>query len=222
MHYVETDEAADQVTIAQSDSPVRTPTSAMKSKSDIAFRFGRDMSQSKFEIGLLQRRFLIPSFAVTLYADVRMRAAISPRAEVELSSHLQLGRGTRIRSFTKIKVTNGHLDTGKQCGFGTSCFVDPGTAGIRTGDHLICGTNVAVSATSYRYSSASTLFEEQGLSSRAMTIGRNVWIDANSVIPDGSAIGDNSIVVANSLVVRRFPPNSIIQGNSAKVIAQRD
>jgi UDP-3-O-[3-hydroxymyristoyl] glucosamine N-acyltransferase len=180
------------------------------------------MSQSTHKIGLLLRRFLIPSFAVSLYAYVKMRATISPRAEVELSPHLQLGRGTRISSFTKIKVTNGPLVTGEQCGFGTGCFVDPGTAGIRMGDHVICGPNVAMIATNYRYSSASTLFEEQGLSSKGITIGRNVWIGANSVILDGSAIGDNSIVVANSLVNRRFPPNSIIQGNPAKVIAQRN
>ena len=114
------------------------------------------MSQSTHKIGLLLRRFLIPSFAVSLYAYVKMRATISPRAEVELSPHLQLGRGTRVSSFTKIKVTNGPLITGQQCGFGTGCFVDPGSAGIRMGDHVICGPNVAVIATNYRYSSAST------------------------------------------------------------------
>jgi acetyltransferase-like isoleucine patch superfamily enzyme len=172
-------------------------------------------------IGLLLRRFLIPSFVVSLYGYLKLGARISPRAEVELSPFLQLGRGTRVSSFTKIKVTDGPLVTGDSCGFGTCCFVDSGVAGIRMGDHVICGPGVSIIATNYQYASASTLLEEQGHSSKGIVIGRNVWIGASSVILDGSAIGDNSIVVANSLVNRRFPPNSIIQGNPARLIAQR-
>jgi len=181
-----------------------------------------ETSQSTRKIGLLVRRFLIPSFVVSAYGYIKLGATISPRAEVELSPYLQLGRGTRVSSFTKIKATDGPLVTGEKCGFGTGCFMDSGSAGIRMGDHVICGPNVAIIATNYQYVSASALFEEQGLSSKGILIGRNVWIGANSVILDGSAIGDNSIVVANSLVNRRFPPNSIIQGNPAKVIAQRN
>ena len=89
------------------------------------------------------------------------------------------------------------------------------------GDHVICGPGVSIIATNYQYASASALLEEQGHSSKGILIGRNVWIGASSVILDGSSIGDNSIVVANSLVNRRFPPNSIIQGNPARLIAQR-
>jgi acetyltransferase-like isoleucine patch superfamily enzyme len=178
-------------------------------------------SQASRKIGLVLRRFLIPSFVVSAYGYLKLRAAISPRAEVELSPHLQLGRGTRVSSFTKIKVTDGPLVTGVKCGFGTGCFLDSGSAGVRMGDHVICGPNVAIIATNYQYANRATIFEEQGHSSKGIVIGRNVWIGANSVILDGSAIGDNSIVVANSLVNRRFPPNSIIQGNPAKVIAER-
>jgi acetyltransferase-like isoleucine patch superfamily enzyme len=178
-------------------------------------------SQASRKIGLLLRRFLIPSFVVSAYGYLKLRAAISPRAEVELSPQLQLGPGTRVSSFTKIKVTDGPLVTGVKCGFGTGCFLDSGLAGIRMGDHVICGPNVAIIATNYQYANRATIFEEQGHSSKGIVIGRNVWIGANSVILDGSAIGDNSIVVANSLVNRRFPPNSIIQGNPAKVIAER-
>lgn len=171
-------------------------------------------------IGRLLRRFLVPSFAVSAWAYVKLRAVISPRAEVELSRNLQLGRGTTISSFSKVKVSDGPLVTGNNCGFGTNCFVDAGI-GIRMGDHVICGPGVSLIATNYRYERLQIPFEEQGHTSQGIMIGSNVWIGAGSVVLDGSDIGDNSIVVANSLVNRRFPPNSIIQGNPAKVIGQR-
>jgi acetyltransferase-like isoleucine patch superfamily enzyme len=152
---------------------------------------------------------------------LRWRAGISTRAEVELSPNLRLGRRTTVSSFTKIKVTDGPLITGEYCGFGTGCFIAAGSGGIEMGDNVICGPNVAVIATNYRYERLDVPLEEQGHTSVGIRIGRNVWIGANSVVLDGAVIGENSIVVANSLVNRRFPPNSIIQGNPAKVILQR-
>lgn len=171
--------------------------------------------------GILLRRFFVPSFVVTLYGLLRWRANISPRAEVELSSNLQLGHKTTVSSFVKIKCTDGVLRTGERCGFGTGCFIDAGAGGIELGDHVICGPNVVIIATNYRYENLETPLEEQGHTSRGIRVGRNVWIGANSVIADGAVIGDNCIVVANSLVNRRFPSNTIIQGTPAKVILQR-
>jgi acetyltransferase-like isoleucine patch superfamily enzyme len=173
------------------------------------------------KLGLVFRRFLIPSVAVTAYGLIRLKAEISTKAEVELSGNLRLGRGTTVSSFTKIKVTDGPLITGAKCGFGTGCFISSGAAGIEMGDHAICGPNVVLIASNYRYERIGVPLEEQGHTSLGIRIGRNVWIGANSVILDGSVIGDNSIVVANSMVNRRFPPNSIIQGNPAKVVLQR-
>jgi acetyltransferase-like isoleucine patch superfamily enzyme len=179
------------------------------------------MTSGISKIGLVVRRFLIPRFMVTLYCLLRWGATVSMRAEVELSSNLRLGRGTIVSSFTKIKCTDGHVVTGIKCGFGTGCFIAAGKGGITMGDHAIIGPNVSAIAHNYKYERVSEPLENQGETSLGIRIGRNVWIGANCVILDGSEIGENSIVVAHSLVNRRFPPNSIIQGNPARVVLKR-
>src|SRR5262245_20088649 len=84
---------------------------------------GMDLSKphKHSKIALILRRFLLPSSFVTLYSFIKWRATISTRAEVELSPHLSLGRGTTVSSFTKIKTTDGELRTGRRCGFGPGC-----------------------------------------------------------------------------------------------------
>lgn len=172
-------------------------------------------------VGILIRRFLVPSLFVSLYAYLRSRVSISPRAEVELSPNLRLGRGTTVGSFTKIKTTDGPVVTGVRCTFGTGCFVDPGRGGITIGDHSLIGPNVAIVAVNYSYDDPAKPLQDQGVTSTGISIGRNVWIGANSTLVDGAAVGDNSIVVANSLVNKVFPADSIIQGNPARVVFSR-
>jgi acetyltransferase-like isoleucine patch superfamily enzyme len=169
----------------------------------------------------LAQRFLVPAWLVSLVCLVRFRARVSTRAEVELSPHVSFGRGTTISSFTKIKATEGPLTTGIRCGFATGCFVSAGRVGVRLGDHVICGPNVVILGMNYRYDQMDVSFEDQGHTSKGVTIGNNVWIGAGAVIADGSEIGDNTIVVANSLVNRRYPPNVIIQGAPAKILMRR-
>src|SRR5690606_34458378 len=146
--------------------------------------------------GLVVRRFLVPGFVVSLYALLRFRSAVSARAEVELSPHLRLGRKNTVSSFTKIKATDGPLVTGDRCGFGTGCFIDASEGGIELGHNVICGPNVVIIACNYRYDRVGVPLEDQGVTSRGIRIGNNVWIGANSVVLDGSVIGDNSIVAA--------------------------
>ena len=169
----------------------------------------------------LLKRFLVPRFVVSLYYYLKFRAKISPRAEVELSSNLRFGPDCTVSSFTKIKATHGPLVMGSRCGLGTGCFLSAGEKGTIIGDNLVCGPNTVITSSNYIYDDLGAHLEDQGHTSRGIRIGDNVWIGSGSVILDGSAIGDNTIVVANSLVNRRFPPNSILQGNPAKVIMKR-
>lgn len=169
----------------------------------------------------LLKRFLVPSVVTTAVYYARFGAKVSPRAEVELSANFTMGKGCVIGSFTKVKVSDGPLKMGERGGIATGCFVAAGERGIIIGDNFVCGPNVSIISTSYVYDAIGVHLEDQGAVSKGVRIGDNVWIGAGSVILDGSVIDDNSIVVAASLVNRRFPPNSIIQGNPAKVLMRR-
>jgi acetyltransferase-like isoleucine patch superfamily enzyme len=170
---------------------------------------------------MLAQRFLVPQSLISLFYLIRDRTRISWRAEVELSPNLRFGPGCTVSSFSKIKATSGPLTIGARSGFGTGCFVSSGPAGIEIGADVLCGPNVAIVGSSYLHEKLDVPFAEQGLDSKGVRIGNNVWIGANSVVADGAVLRDNTIVVANSTVTRRYPPNVIIQGSPARVILRR-
>jgi len=169
--------------------------------------------------GLL--RILTPQFIITLVYLIKYGAKISPRAEVDLSPKLMLGKDCVISSFTKVKAYDGLFKMGNRCGIATNCFIAAGEGGIEIGDNFICGPNVSIVASNYIHDQKGVHLEDQGHTSKGIKIGNNVWIGAGCVILDGAQIADNSIVVANSTVSRRYKPDVIIQGSPAKVILKR-
>lgn len=174
------------------------------------------------ELSKLVRRFLMPSLVVTLVSYFRTRALISPRAEVELSPKLRIGRKTQVSSFTKIKVTeDGPLHIGARCSIATGCFIGSGRAGTYIGDDCLIGANCTIVASSYRYGELETPFAQQGHDSKGTVIGNNVLIGSNCVVVDGARIEDNVMIGAQSLVTGHIPRNAVAQGNPAKVIFTR-
>jgi len=53
------------------------------------------------------------------------------------------------------------------------------------------------------------------------SIGNDVWIGSNAIIPGGIQIGTGAIVAAGSVVVKDVPPYAVVGGNPAKVIRHR-
>ncbi|MGB0910361.1 MAG: acyltransferase [Nitrospirales bacterium] len=167
---------------------------------------------------LIIQRFLIPQIIITAYYMLRFRCVISPKAEVEFSPLIKLGRGVTIGSFTKIKATNGPLLIGKKSGIATSCFIAAEVGGVIIGEDVLIGPHVNIMSSNYTLDRDDLPFHEQGSTSRGVRIGNNVWVGAGTAILDGTILNDNTVVTANSLVNRRYPPNVILQGNPAKII----
>lgn len=53
-------------------------------------------------------------------------------------------------------------------------------------------------------------------------VGNNVWIGFGAIILPGVTVGDNCIIGAGSVVTKDIPPNSIVAGNPARILKERD
>ncbi len=96
------------------------------------------------------------------------------------------------------------------------------------GADIIIGSNVLIAnrVSLFAYDShprdpvarAAGLPAEAG-SSRPIVIEDGAWICMGSIILKGVTIGKNAIVAAGSVVVEDVPPNSVVGGNPARVLA---
>jgi len=171
--------------------------------------------------GRIVRRFLVPSIARTVIYLWRFRALVSSRAEVDLSDRLELGRGTEIAAFAKVKALDGPLRIGKKCSIGPGCFLSSGTAGIQIGDHVMIAANSVLVANNHRYDRVDVPMKEQGLTSLGIVLEDDVWIGANCTILDGAHIEAGAIISAGSVVSGRIKRRQIAVGNPAKGIFER-
>lgn len=169
----------------------------------------------------LVQRFLLPSFVITLIYAFRFSAMVSPRAEVELSPLLKLGKGAKISSFTKVKVTDGPMTIGARVSIGSGCFLHAGSAGVSIGDDSLISPNVSIVGSNYRYDRLDVPIQQQGDISKGIVIGNDVWIGVGCAILDGAVIGDHAIVAPNAVVSGRVAENVIVAGNPAKPIFTR-
>ena len=174
------------------------------------------------KIGTVVRRFLTPGFVITLWGYLKYGCLISPRAEVEITSHLSIGRKSIISSFTKVKATLGPLKIGRNVEISNGCVITSHDTGTFIGDDCLIGPNVSIIGNNYHYDRLDVPIRLQGKSSaKGIRIADNVWIGAGCVILDGADIGAGSILTPNSVISGRIPEGSIAQGNPAKVIFTR-
>ena len=55
-----------------------------------------------------------------------------------------------------------------------------------------------------------------------ITVGDDVWIAANAFIGPGVTVGNGAVVAAGAVVVKDVPPWTVVGGNPAKFIKQRE
>jgi len=145
---------------------------------------------------------------------------ISPEAQLFAEPNrpiVLMGPGTSIGAGAFI---HGPVTLGANVSINARVSIDGGAAGVTIGD----GTRIATGVTIYAFNhgmSADEPIRTQPVSSRGITIGRDVWIGANAGITDGVEIKDGAVVGMSAVVTRDVEPGVIVGGVPARPIGQR-
>lgn len=105
---------------------------------------------------------------------------------------------------------------GEHCTIGDSCFLD-GRSGLTIGDSVNFGSHVTIFTREHAVNSPD--FAETGAS---VTVGNHAWVSSHAIVLPGVTIGEGAVVAAGAVVTRDVPPFTIVGGNPARHIADRN
>ena len=139
------------------------------------------------------------------------------------SEKIILGDCVKIGSYSKLLSTSHFSKYGKGLVMGSNSAIGDFThfgapGGIIIGNDVIMGSYISFHSENHNFLDTSKLIREQGVSSKGIILGNNIWVGAKVTFLDGCEIGDNSVVAAGAVVTGKFPNNSIIGGVPARVI----
>jgi acetyltransferase-like isoleucine patch superfamily enzyme len=84
------------------------------------------------------------------------------------------------------------------------------------------GSYISFHSENHNFSDTTKLIREQGVTSKGIQLGNNIWVGAKATFLDGCVIGNNSVVAAGAVVSGVFPDNVVIGGVPAKILKPID
>ncbi|WP_417346056.1 acyltransferase [Ferrimonas sp.] len=134
-----------------------------------------------------------------------------PGREVKIGDRCMLATGSFL---------HGPITLGNEVSINHGCSLDGGRAGLTIGDQSRLANNVSIYAFNHGMELDRPLYQ-QGVSSKGVTIGKDVWVGARASIVDGVTIGDHAVVGMGAVVTRDVPPYTKVAGNPARIIGDR-
>ncbi len=137
---------------------------------------------------------------------------ITKGGKVSIGNNFVLGEGADlfVGKDGKVKIEDG-IFIGKN-----STVVANGNLTIGAGTQI--AHLVTIIDSDHKFSDPKRPLVEQGGHIGHITIGKDVWIGANSVVLKNIDIGDHAVVGASSVVTKSVPTRSVVAGNPAKKI----
>ena len=141
----------------------------------------------------------------------------SVRMDTPPYRRFSLGRRSVVESYCCINNAVGDVVIGDHTRIGIHCTV---IGPVTIGSHVNLAQGITVTALNHNFSDPSLRIDEQGVSTKAVVIGDDVWIGANAVILPGVTIGSHVVVAAGAVVTKDVPANTLVGGVPAKIIKQ--
>ena len=142
-----------------------------------------------------------------IYSSVRMDTPPYRR--------FSLGSRSVVESFCCINNAVGDVVIGDHSRIGLhSTVIGP----VSIGNHVNLAQGITVTALNHNFANPALRIDEQGISTKPITIEDDVWIGANAVILQGVTIGRHAVVAAGAVVTKDVPANSVVGGVPARIL----
>jgi len=180
--------------------------------------------------GMLHPRYLVLGLRLLrLKLKYRERLQLDGPAFVHRGVHFEigptgtvrLGRWSWLGHGTKVRCHEGVVDIGSKSVLGQECT-------ISCYEHVSIGRECIVADRSmfidFDHSVAwvDAPIRTQGIYTRPVRVGHNVWIGYGGCVLRGVTVGDNAVLGTYGVATRDIPDNAVAGGVPAKVIRMRD
>jgi acetyltransferase-like isoleucine patch superfamily enzyme len=141
--------------------------------------------------------------------------------EIGPDAVVRLGRWSWIGDDTKVRCHEGEIVIGAKSVIGQECT-------LSTYERIAIGRECIIADRSmfidFDHSVAWTdaPIRAQGIYTRPVTIGHNVWIGYGASVLRGATVGDNAVVGTYAVVTKDVPTNAVSAGVPARVVRMRD
>lgn len=136
---------------------------------------------------------------------------------------ISIGDGSSIGAYSSVSCTSHLSKYGEGLTIGSNSavgrFTEFGAAGgIEIGNDVIMGSYVSFHSENHNFNDPTKLIREQGVTSKGIKIGNNVWVGAKVTFLDGCVVGNYCVVAAGAVVNGIFPDNCVIGGVPARIL----
>jgi len=170
---------------------------------------------------IMNQRDARPRWYIRLLAPLYQHRAWSSkiywsvRMDTPPYRRFRLGRKSVIESYCCINNAVGDVTIGDHTRVGIHCTV---IGPVCIGNHVNLAQGITVTALNHNFADSNRKIDEQGISTKPVVIGDDVWIGANAVILPGVTIGRHVVVAAGAVVTKDVPDYSLVAGVPAKEI----
>jgi acetyltransferase-like isoleucine patch superfamily enzyme len=140
---------------------------------------------------------------------------VAPGASIEFGRFVWLGDGTKVRCH------EGRVEIGAKTVLGQECTISA-YKHVRIGEQCVIADRAMFIDFDHGVVEVERPIRTQGIYTRDVEVGSNVWIGYGACILRGVTVGDNAIVGTNSVVTKDVPANAVVAGIPAKVIRMRE
>ena len=150
-----------------------------------------------------------------LFLGSGLELQIGRRGRIEFGRFVWLGHGSKIRCH------EGVVEIGAKTVLGQECTISAYER-VRIGEQCVIADRAMFIDFDHGVVEVERPIREQGIYTRPVEVGSNVWIGYGACILRGVRVGDNAIVGTNCVVTKDVPANAVVAGVPARIVRMRD